>query len=214
LRFKRLPKPDQFEPIRNRMLSMWLTETGDNAAVVAFTSPTERQGTSTIVAGLARSFGNADTGGTLVLDVATNHPRVADLLLDKPHKAGSIVRDKKNGLHMLTLADSSSSRPGGAARSRQLIQRLQPKYRLILIDAGALSQGHTSNWLAAADYLAKLTRQEGLAMKRKRFSVEHITTAVQQQEMGTPVREICRKLGIAEATFYRQKKEHGGLQPE
>jgi len=29
--------------------------------------------------------------------------------------------------------------------------------------------------------------------------------------MGTPVGEICRKMGIAEATFYRWKQRYGGL---
>ena len=51
-------------------------------------------------------------------------------------------------------------------------------------------------------------------MKRKRFSVEQISAAVQQHELGTSVADICRKLGIAEATFYRWKKEYGGLQPD
>ena len=50
-------------------------------------------------------------------------------------------------------------------------------------------------------------------MKRKRYSVEQITTAVKQHEMGTKVPDICRKLGIAEGTFYRWKKDYGGLEP-
>jgi len=35
--------------------------------------------------------------------------------------------------------------------------------------------------------------------------------ALRQAEAGTPVGEICRKLGITEATFYRWKKRFGGL---
>ena len=50
-------------------------------------------------------------------------------------------------------------------------------------------------------------------MKRKRYSVEQITAAVKQHEMGTKVPDICRKLGIAEGTFYRWKKDYGGLEP-
>ena len=50
-------------------------------------------------------------------------------------------------------------------------------------------------------------------MKRKRFSVEQIVSAVHQHEAGSTVTDICRKLGIAEATFYRWKKEYGGLEP-
>src|SRR5690606_10399076 len=35
--------------------------------------------------------------------------------------------------------------------------------------------------------------------------------ALRQAEAGTPVAEICRKLEIAETTFYRWKKKYGGL---
>ena len=48
-------------------------------------------------------------------------------------------------------------------------------------------------------------------MKRKRYSVEQIIAAVKQNEMGTAVPDIARKLGIAEQTFYRWKKKYGGL---
>ena len=48
-------------------------------------------------------------------------------------------------------------------------------------------------------------------MKRKRFSVEQIVSAVHQHEAGSTVVDICRKLGIAEATFYRWKKQYAGM---
>ena len=50
-------------------------------------------------------------------------------------------------------------------------------------------------------------------MKRKRYSVEQIIAAVKQHELGTSAADISRKLGIAEATFYRWKKQYGGLEP-
>ena len=49
-------------------------------------------------------------------------------------------------------------------------------------------------------------------MKRKRYSVEQIVVAVKQHEMGLPAGDIARKLGIAEQTFYRWKKQYGGLE--
>lgn len=49
-------------------------------------------------------------------------------------------------------------------------------------------------------------------MKRKRYSVEQIVAAVKQHDMGLPVGDIARKLGIAEQTFYRWKKQYGGLE--
>lgn len=50
-------------------------------------------------------------------------------------------------------------------------------------------------------------------MKRKRYSVEPTVATVKQHELGTPVADICRKLGIAEGTFYRWKQQYGGLEP-
>lgn len=50
-------------------------------------------------------------------------------------------------------------------------------------------------------------------MKKSRFTEQQITFALKQAEMGVPVAEVCRKLGIAEPTFYRWKKLYGGLMP-
>jgi len=51
-------------------------------------------------------------------------------------------------------------------------------------------------------------------MARKRYSVERIVAAVKANENGTSIGDICRKMGIAEATFYRWKKDYGGLEPD
>ena len=48
-------------------------------------------------------------------------------------------------------------------------------------------------------------------MKQKRFTEPQIIFALRQAEGGTPVEEVTRKLGIAEATFYRWKKKYAGL---
>jgi putative transposase len=34
---------------------------------------------------------------------------------------------------------------------------------------------------------------------------------VRQAEAGSPIPEICRALGVSEPTFYRWKKQYGGL---
>jgi putative transposase len=51
-------------------------------------------------------------------------------------------------------------------------------------------------------------------MKRKRFSVEQIVTAVKRHESGTSIANICRKMGIAEGTFYRWTKDYSGLESD
>jgi putative transposase len=51
-------------------------------------------------------------------------------------------------------------------------------------------------------------------MKRKRFSVEQIVTIVKEAEMGMPVAELIRRVGISEQTFYRWKKQFTGLEPK
>jgi len=48
------------------------------------------------------------------------------------------------------------------------------------------------------------------AMPRKRFSNEQIAFALRQAENGTPVEEICRKMGVSEPSFYRWKKQFSG----
>ena len=50
-------------------------------------------------------------------------------------------------------------------------------------------------------------------MKKSRFTEQQIAYALQQQELGTPVEEICRKLGIAQATFFVWKRRYSGLGP-
>ena len=50
-------------------------------------------------------------------------------------------------------------------------------------------------------------------MKRSRFTEQQIAFALKQQELGTSVEEICRKLGISDATFYNWKKKYSGLGP-
>jgi putative transposase len=48
-------------------------------------------------------------------------------------------------------------------------------------------------------------------MKKSKFTEEQIAFALRQAESGTRVAEVCRKMGIAEQTFFRWKKKYGGL---
>ncbi len=48
-------------------------------------------------------------------------------------------------------------------------------------------------------------------MKGKSHSDEQIAAAMMQAAAGTPIEEITRKMGIAQATFYRWKKQYDGM---
>jgi putative transposase len=50
-------------------------------------------------------------------------------------------------------------------------------------------------------------------MKKSRFTEQQIAFAVQQAEAGTPVAEVCRKMGVSEPTCFRRKKRYGGRMP-
>ena len=46
---------------------------------------------------------------------------------------------------------------------------------------------------------------------KKQFTEEQIIYALRQAEAGTAVTEVCRKMGIAEPTFYRWKRKFAGV---
>lgn len=48
-------------------------------------------------------------------------------------------------------------------------------------------------------------------MKRSKYTDEQIISAIKQHEAGTKALDICRKLGIAEQTFYKWKSKFGGM---
>lgn len=50
-------------------------------------------------------------------------------------------------------------------------------------------------------------------MKKSRFTEEQIVFALRLAELGTSVPEVCRKLGISDATFYTWRKKYDGISP-
>lgn len=49
-------------------------------------------------------------------------------------------------------------------------------------------------------------------MKKTRFTESQIVAAIKKQESGISTREICRELGISDATFYNWKAKYGGME--
>ena len=48
-------------------------------------------------------------------------------------------------------------------------------------------------------------------MRTSQFTDEQVAMALRQHEAGTPVADICRKLGISDTTFFRWQKKFGNL---
>jgi putative transposase len=48
-------------------------------------------------------------------------------------------------------------------------------------------------------------------VRKSKFTEEQIAFALRQVEGGTAVEQVCRKMGVSEATFYRWKKQFGGM---
>ena len=49
-------------------------------------------------------------------------------------------------------------------------------------------------------------------MRTSRFSEEQILSILKRVEAGQQIGDVCRELGISDATFYRGKAQYGGLE--
>ena len=47
--------------------------------------------------------------------------------------------------------------------------------------------------------------------KKSMFTEEQIAVALRQAEAGLPVEDLCRKLGVSQATFFRWKQKYGQM---
>lgn len=49
-------------------------------------------------------------------------------------------------------------------------------------------------------------------MKRSRFSEEQIIGVLKEHQAGLSAKDLCRKHGISDATFYKWRSKYGGME--
>jgi hypothetical protein len=66
----------------------------------------------------------------------------------------------------------------------------------------------------AGEFLVNNSRPGELDHEAQTFSAEQIVPILKQAELGMAVGDIDPQFGISEQTFYRWKKQYGGMQPK
>lgn len=49
-------------------------------------------------------------------------------------------------------------------------------------------------------------------MKKSRFSETQIVSILKEADVGLPVKDVCRKHNVSQATYYKWKSKYGGME--
>lgn len=49
-------------------------------------------------------------------------------------------------------------------------------------------------------------------MKKSRFSETQIVSILKEADAGLPAKDVCRKHGVSQATYYKWKSKYGGME--
>jgi Mrp family chromosome partitioning ATPase len=175
------------------MLSLGYVDGGDTTTVIALTSRLRREGVSTIVAGLARAFGAANPGSVLVLDADPSSRRVMNLMrvratplgledldLEDFDLSSFVARKEDFGVDVVAISTSGRSGLGWEQKAKTLLDRLRRRYRVIIVDAGALAGEQAQFWLAHSDHRVlvfdtRVATREALERLRRELDQTGIT---------------------------------------
>jgi putative transposase len=49
-------------------------------------------------------------------------------------------------------------------------------------------------------------------MKKSKFNEQQIVSILKEQESGVSVKDVCRKYGMSEPTYYKWRSKYGGME--
>jgi putative transposase len=141
---------------------------------------------------------------------------------DSLRRYGKLPRGRENRGRRLSTSEITAAilglvpvNPNWAGHAAVILGDLRPVGGATASFRGAAEglRVFRSTWSASSAAQSGPGGPGGRAVKRKRFSVEQITSVLQQVAGGMPVGDVCRQVGISEQTFYRWKKDYGGMLP-